>query len=514
MIKIKFNVHLLFSIFLLVLGAFINIFIIYVNQMIIDDYFTTKSLFYSLLYLVIFCNIAYTSIMIMAYYMLEKYFLNEYMFINKNITQSLFNLSLKNKNKYDISSLEVDSIEPIMEFYYKKVILFISELAISIFAYIYAFYISWIIGFISIIFMIINFIFNNDYGKRIDYIFSKNRNISNLFFTFIKSACANITNFFSTGTYKKFYAITRKESRKYFDIKLKLNDLFSNIQFRNSLVYVIQKLILLSASTILFISKELTGGQLIATLFLSTLISSPLINLSNIYKDIISTKKIRKDLFDLINYENKYENKIRYDNDNFIYIGDEIIFEDKLIIKKHMLSLQKNKKYLVLGKNGSGKTTLMRNLYLKISEVNSSIYIPQRFETKNDMINNKILEVIESSDSIRTYNGVFKLDINFKELINYNISQGENQKLIILYVLADKKDFIFLDETLSSVDMDSKEKILNILLEIEDQTLFYIGHKIDRNCLKKFDAIIYIEDNEVRVMNNFEEENVSEIFKF
>ena len=160
---------------------------------------------------------------------------------------------------------------------------------------------------------------------------------------------------------------------------------------------------------------------------------------------------------------------------------------------------------MVNGPTGSGKSTLFKILTkqieyngdsifineTKISNLdfsiirNSIVYVDQKIKLINESIkdnvflgdkfNNKVVLTSEISSFLKENN------INYDYVIdntNSNISAGQAGKIAIARALNTKRNFIILDETTSSMDVLTEEKILdNIKKNYKDKTIILITHR-------------------------------------
>jgi ATP-binding cassette subfamily B protein len=164
------------------------------------------------------------------------------------------------------------------------------------------------------------------------------------------------------------------------------------------------------------------------------------------------------------------------------------------------LSIKNGEKILIVGPNGSGKTTLM-HIICGFLDAEGEVKLPKL---------ERISALLPSAGFIP---GSLKDNINYenltpqkralfnkltKELNLYNkiendpllLSEGEKKKFHIIMTLMKEADFYIFDEPLANVDVDSKDKIMNIIFELtKNKTLLIVLH-----------------DNE-KFKNNFEKES-------
>jgi len=205
--------------------------------------------------------------------------------------------------------------------------------------------------------------------------------------------------------------------------------------------------------------------------------------------------KVNKNLFSL--------NEIKINKLNFSYN------ENLKIIDNLDLVVKKNQKIGIVGLSGMGKTTLF-NLMLGLIKANQGDIFYEKFNIKEDRykIYNSIGYVPQ--DTI-LFNDTFKNNITFDEKdINYqklkkiceivkiedfilnlkdgldtklgergiNISGGQKQRIGLARVLYKDPSILFLDESTSSLDLDTENDILkNLFLYCKEKIIVFISHR-------------------------------------
>ena len=173
---------------------------------------------------------------------------------------------------------------------------------------------------------------------------------------------------------------------------------------------------------------------------------------------------------------------------------------------------------MLIGKSGQGKSTLLKILkqYYFTEQVNVNskniknmdlknkiTYISQdeylftntlyNNITMNKKINeielNKILKICCLEEFIKKDN----LGLNMLiEENGFNISGGEKQRIILARALITIKDYLFIDEGLSEVDISLERKIIkNIFKYYKNKTIIIVSHRMDNADL--FDRIVNLD---------------------
>ena len=169
---------------------------------------------------------------------------------------------------------------------------------------------------------------------------------------------------------------------------------------------------------------------------------------------------------------------IKVENVNFKYFGStEYMFENL------SLNIEKNKHTVITGLNGTGKSTLiglMSGIYfategsVKVFSdnfgyvgpnpliIDSSIRENLRYGNSNEISDDKLNKYIKLFD---LFNGEApNLDMRIN---NKSLSSGQMQKISFIRVMLADVDVLFLDESTSNLDIDTKNKIYSVLKKLE-----------------------------------------------
>ena len=115
----------------------------------------------------------------------------------------------------------------------------------------------------------------------------------------------------------------------------------------------------------------------------------------------------------------------------------------------------------------------------------------------------KVTDITEFTDVIKRLPNGIESKINEKGV---NLSGGEKQRLALSrsLLLSQTKDMLFFDESTSSVDSFTENKIYEkVFYEYRDKSILASIHKL--NLLKFFDRIIILEDGKIVDTGSFEE---------
>ena len=201
---------------------------------------------------------------------------------------------------------------------------------------------------------------------------------------------------------------------------------------------------------------------------------------------------------------------------------------EQQVLRNTSLTLQKGKKYAVVGKSGCGKSTLTKlltgcyagyqgeicfdgeelkeldidrlkrmiavihqNVYMFDKDIKDNICLYGSFseeELQNAIAQSGLQSFLsQAPQGIRTpvgENGAL-------------LSGGQRQRVAIARALIQKTPLLILDEGTSAIDMQTAYDIESRLLSISGLTLVTITHKMSEELLGRYDEILYMEDGAV-----------------
>lgn len=221
---------------------------------------------------------------------------------------------------------------------------------------------------------------------------------------------------------------------------------------------------------------------------------------------------------------NSVEGKIQFENVYFKYPTSK-----DYVLKDINFTIEPGQTLAIVGKTGSGKTTivnLLLRLYdiekgsilidginikdIKLKSIRENIgYVPQDnflFSTSiRDNIGfafDKAIDeetMIHSSKLAQVYDNIIAFPNQFDTVLGergVTLSGGQKQRVSIARALAKDSPILILDDSLSAVDAETEELILNGLKSVTNQkTTIIISHRI--STVKDADEIIVIDEGEI-----------------
>ncbi|EQB85748.1 hypothetical protein M918_17770 [Clostridium sp. BL8] len=250
----------------------------------------------------------------------------------------------------------------------------------------------------------------------------------------------------------------------------------------------------------------------------------PLYNKHKSYNAILD-KILINDKYD-INSNNKGTNNFKFEND-IVLKNVSYKHDDKVILNKVNLTVEKGKKYLIRGKSGEGKSTLLKILSRAYEDYEGEIFIDgiNYKSVSLDSFNNNISFITQDTflfedtllNNITLYKKYTKEQVNqaielsgLNNLLNdgksidsiilnengKNLSGGERQRISIARSIIKDTDIVFVDECTSSLDKELALNVENTLLNLE-ATVMEISHRTYEEVLNKYDYIIELNNGQI-----------------
>ncbi|AXG74652.1 ABC transporter ATP-binding protein [Flavobacterium arcticum] len=229
---------------------------------------------------------------------------------------------------------------------------------------------------------------------------------------------------------------------------------------------------------------------------------------------------------DIKNNQEKHitiEGKIAFDNVSFTYDDTNIT-----ALKDVSFTVNKGETLAILGKTGSGKSTilsLISRLYdvekgailvdnenikdINLNDLRNSVgFVPQDAFLFSDSIENNIKfgneyatddEIVTVAKKAVVHDNIINFNKQYKTVLGergITLSGGQKQRVSIARAMIKDAPILLLDDSLSAVDTETEEAILNNLLEFcKDKTTIIVSHRV--SSAKNADKIIILEGGKI-----------------
>lgn len=455
---------------------------------------------------------------------------------SKIINKDIRDFSLDNSGKY--ISILYNDIKIIEESFFNNIFQVISSFISFIISLIVLFSISPLIVVFITVFGILGFIIPNSLSKKL--ILEKNKYSTTL------EEITSVTKDLFSGF----------EVIKGFNISSKINSVFkkSSINVENSkkkcsILESIIRGFSLSFSVTIYLGVLLVGGYLmykqnisvgtaIIIIQLSTHIVGPVKTSISLINQIKSVSLIADKIENILENSNcnnestsleSFDESIKIKNLSFSYT------EERKALENINLTLEKDKKYAIVGESGCGKSTLIKllmryyndydgeitidnkdiksiyssNLYKNISMIQQNVFmfddtIKENIRLFSNHTDEKVLDTCKRAGII---NLIQRLPNGIDSLVGENgnkLSGGEKQRIAIARSLINDTKILILDESTSALDNETAYNLENSLLSLKDLTLIVVTHKLIKSILLKYDEIIVMKEGKVIEKGSFE----------
>lgn len=361
----------------------------------------------------------------------------------------------------------------------------------------------------------INYIFKNTIiSKQRDYIAKLDAYSDYLIDTISNLTGIKLNNL--QKTFKGNYGKKLRDLKNVSMSNLKINMTVTSLQ---DLITIILSSLILFTSARLIILGNLTLGNIVAfSSYMEKLHSSikKIGDLNLSFNEVIVDLERYKKIIDH-DSEKKIDGKklskvtsLKFKNVSFKY-------DDKYILKDFSFEISKPGLYAIVGENGSGKTTIFNLISKLYTNYEGEILINgnEIRNYKDEELRNEVL-LIESKPFILRENINSNITLlekekidesNLKKIIQFleleriekystknlkdTSSKGEQKKIQLARLLISKRSLILLDEVLSGLDKEMKEKVISKIKErSKNSIIIIISH--DPEIIKKCGKTLFI----------------------
>lgn len=339
----------------------------------------------------------------------------------------------------------------------------------------------------------------------------------------------------------KRYVIQRfnKENDETINSKYSVDRLLALNKGVSSFLALMVQIVVLFLSAYFIITGRITVGTLLGMVQVSSNLANPLVMIFTNVPKIKSIQPIVEKLQSISKYPLSHSKKEHISSFDFCICTKDLGFsydKQKEVLNEINCTIEKGKKYVVVGKSGCGKSTLIKLLAGYYSDYAGTIKYDNRelnLLDRNDiaqlssiihqniyMFDETIQDNIclhedysqEKIDNVVMESGLSKFISELPEGLLYqvgengaNLSGGQKQRIAVARALIRNKPILILDEGTSAVDMQTAYDIENRLLKINDLTIITITHHLRKELLEKYDEIICMDNGKIIEKGTFNE---------
>lgn len=331
----------------------------------------------------------------------------------------------------------------------------------------------------------------------------------------------------------KRYVIQRfsKENEETIRSKYSVDRLLALNEGISSFLALMVQIVVLFLSAYFIITERITVGTLLGMVQVSSNLANPLVMIFTNVPKIKSIQPIAEKMQNISQYSLAHSQKEHISSFDFCVCTKDLGFsydKHKEILNEINCTIEKGKKYVVIGKSGSGKSTLIKLLAGYYSDYTGTIKYDNRelnLLDRNDvaqlssiihqniyMFDETIHDNIclhedypqEMIDKVVMESGLYEFISELPEGLLYqvgengaNLSGGQKQRIAVARALIRNKPILILDEGTSAVDMQTAYDIENRLLKIKNLTIITITHHLRKELLEKYDEIICMDHGKI-----------------
>lgn len=201
---------------------------------------------------------------------------------------------------------------------------------------------------------------------------------------------------------------------------------------------------------------------------------------------------------------------------------------ERTILHDVTLTLDRRKKYLLIGESGSGKSTLLKALIGAIPPVSGSItytLADQSYSHAVESIYPQIAYVGQDTalfegsfvDNVTLFQGksaTFETAVVQAGLANWektadvrHASGGEKRRIDIARALYANRNVLFMDEPTAGLDAENRAQVERVVAGLDGKLVVYSTHQYDEAFVATFDSVLEVKNGTVREVMIFQKSN-------
>lgn len=395
---------------------------------------------------------------------------------------------------------------------------------------------SPILSLIYIVYSILSVVYSKVLTPYINTLYNKNWKTNGISMNSLsREAIIGIKDIKSLNMVNQIIVDYDEKQTKYYNEQTRINTLSVKTNFIMSFFALIRDVSIPLLGYYLYTKNMLTIPNFILFMTYKSNITSLFSNVSNFIVNIsdVEANAIKgaqlyddevfsSEKFGNINKKDLLGN-IKIKNLDFSYENDRSLF------KNLNLTIESNKITAIVGRSGEGKTTILSlinkfynvgnnkifidgidiNDYDENTIRNNIAYIQQSPYIFNMTFRENLLlikpnateeELIDVCKRSEIYDFICSTKDGLDTMIGENgitISGGQKQRLAIARVLLNNANIIMFDESTSSLDNESQNKIQKVIEKLSvDHTIIIVAHRL--STIKNADKIIFIKNHSVK----------------
>lgn len=442
-------------------------------------------------------------------------------------------------NTADYLSALTNDIKLLEDHYIHPMLLSLQNIVVFAVSLLVLFYVSPLVTLILLLSMVLMFAVPSLFGRALQHRQNAVSSQMSIFTTRLKDLLSGyeIIKSYALGRHaeQKF----REENKLAAETRFAADRLFAANEGVSQTLAVLSQFAVVFIAAYLIISGDLSAGSLVALVQLSGGIVGPVLIIMENLPKIQGVKPVLARVDELSGeaeeghtgmMEPVFNDRLEISQLHFAYPSG------KPVLRGIDLTLQKGKKYALVGKSGCGKSTLVKLLSGYFERYEGTISLDG-----TDMLRLDREKLLQMASTIHQNVYMFDTDIrqniclfeDFTEVelekaihmsgmhkfvattpqgllspVGENGSQlsgGQRQRIAVARALIRNKPILILDEGTSAIDMQTAYEIESRLLQHKELTLITITHNMNEDLLGLYDEIIYMEDGVIAGIGPLEE---------
>ncbi|AIQ18242.1 ABC transporter permease [Paenibacillus sp. FSL H7-0357] len=431
----------------------------------------------------------------------------------------------------DIKLLEDNYIQPLL-LTLQNVVVFASSLIALL-------YLSPLVTLILVVCMILMFAVPSLFGKALQDKQSAVSARMSIFTTSVKDLLSGYEVIKSYAMGKHTEQKFQQENTAAANTRFAADRLFAANESLSETLAILTQFSVVFIAAYLIISGDFSAGSLVALVQLSGGFVGPVLVVMQNLPKIQGVKPVVQRINDLASEEAQLKSGLLEPvfNENLEVSHLQFAYQQgNQVLSDINLSLQKGKKYALVGRSGCGKSTLVKLLSgyydryegsITLDGINLKQLDPEQLQQMTATIHQNVYmfdtdikqniclheefseEVMETA--LRTsgvHKFVEKMPSGLLTTVGENGSQlsgGQRQRIAVARALIRSKPILILDEGTSAIDMQTAYEIESRLLTLKELTLITITHNMNEGLLGLYDEIIYMENGRIAEVGSFQE---------
>lgn len=269
----------------------------------------------------------------------------------------------------------------------------------------------------------------------------------------------------------------------------------AKLAFIGQTMYAVEKLLLVMLAVILFMTKHISPGGLIVSVFLIPMMSGCLIRLNESATALYSAHDL------LVAYGERvssnppatagrvYPGKWGWRVD----ISELALPAGSVLARGITLDLKRGELTLLTGPNGIGKSCLLDELFTCLREAGVDVkYVDQDAVLAEGNLADALSwgappEQVRNHSSLRL---IPESVLNRRSVAGGSISAGERETLLLVRNLLAEPDVLLLDEAMRHLDPISRARVLQELRQMNRAAVVVVAHDIPSEDLRYFDQVL------------------------